>query len=58
MNLNTNTIKYRVVVNGSILNESPTELLAEAYLTTLDEKDRSVAVIIPVTADGKQILNG
>jgi hypothetical protein len=54
----TPTLKYRVVVEGRTLNESFTQQLAEQFIATLAPEQRTLAEIIPVTGDGKQVLMG
>jgi len=54
----TQTVKYRVQVNGVTLNESLSQGLAEQFIATLLPEQRSNAVIIPVTESGAQILLG
>jgi hypothetical protein len=51
--------RYAVKCNGQIVSPPyPTVALAENAMTMLSEVHQSVAEIIPVTADGKEILFG
>jgi hypothetical protein len=52
------TVKYQVKLNGQILNEAPSKLLAEQFITTLAKEQQQQAVIVPVTESGQQVLFG
>ena len=54
----TQTVKYRVVVNGVTLNESLSQSLAEQFIASLLPEQRNNAVIVPITESGSQILLG
>lgn len=51
-------LKYRVIVNGTILNESNTLTLAEHFIRTLTQEQQALAEIVPISKNGKQILFG
>ena len=51
--------QYKIVVRGAtVATNIPSRQLAEATLLTLNESDRSLAEILPITSDGKQVLFG
>lgn len=51
--------KFSVVVRGRVVSTNiATRNLAEAVILTLPAEQRAVAEIVPVTADGKQVLFG
>lgn len=52
------TVKYQVKLNGTILTEAPSQILAEQFIMTLAKKQQSEAVVVPVTESGQQILLG
>lgn len=54
----TQTIKYRVQVDGIVLNESLSKSLAEQFVSSLLPDQRSKAVILPITESGSQVLLG
>lgn len=56
--LHTNQVKYRVLVDGKVLNESATKTLADMFFESLDENTKRKAQVVPVMEDGRQILNG
>jgi hypothetical protein len=58
MNLNNTPIKYRVIVDGKILNENANKNIIDLFVEGLDEATKSRAVIVPITTDGKQVLMG
>lgn len=50
---------FNVVVNGEKrASNLPSYNIAESFLMTLTETERQVAVIVPVTSSGQQILFG
>jgi hypothetical protein len=56
--LHSNQVKYRVLVDGKVLNESATKTLADVFFESLDENLKRRAQVVPVMEDGRQILNG
>ena len=57
--LNENPIvKYRVEVDGNVLNESLNKALAEQFVSTLLPEQRNRAIIVPITETGAQVLFG
>ena len=56
---NGDVVYYAVRVNGTIVGpKHSSPLLAEAAITHLNEEQQSVAEVVPVTADGKELLLG
>lgn len=54
-----NVTYYAVKVNGQIVSPKySTPQQAEAMFEHLNEEHRAIAEVVPVTADGKQILFG
>lgn len=52
-------VYYVVCVNGQEMSQRvESKMLAEMEKQKLDESLRSIAEVVPVTADGKQILLG
>lgn len=59
MNLSENeTIKYRVVYDGSTLLEAVPRMVAEQFVANLAKNVRENVIIIPVTDGGQQVLLG
>jgi hypothetical protein len=56
--LHSNQVKYRVLVDGKVLNESATKTLADVFFESLDENVKRRAQVVPVMEDGRQLLNG
>lgn len=57
--LNENEVlKYRVIVDNVILNESTTLFLAQNFIATLTNDKQERAKIIPITENGKEVLFG
>ena len=56
--LNANSLKYRVVVDGVVLNESTTKQVAELFISTLDPTKKVKAQLETVDGDGRQLLLG
>lgn len=54
----TPQLKYQVVLNGTVLNEAPSQPLAEQFLMSLSEDQRHKAKIVPVTEGGQHLLFG
>lgn len=54
--LHENRIKYRVLVDGRVLNESSTQTMADVFVSGLSEDMRTKAVVVPVMEDGRQVL--
>lgn len=53
----TQQTKYVVKVRGVAMSApQPTRQLAEAVLVTLTPEQRSIATIVPVTGEGKEML--
>ena len=53
----TQQVKFVVKVNGKTVGlPQPSQQLAEAILTTLTPEQRQIAVIVPVTGEGKELL--
>lgn len=52
------TVKYRVVLNGQVLQEAPSQMLAEQFIMTLSEEQRAKAQVVPITEGGQQVLFG
>lgn len=51
--------KYSIVVQGRVVSTNlATRNLAEAVILTLPADQRAIAEIVPVTAEGKQVLFG
>ena len=50
-------LKYRIIVNGKVINECLTKEIANSTILTLPVELQEHAMIIPVTDEGKQILN-
>lgn len=54
---NPNDIYYVVQVNGrAVTSPVASQHLAESKLIQLDPEQQQIAEIVPVTADGRQIL--
>lgn len=52
-------VYYSIKVNGQIQQEKFSQpILAEQAKSQLDENSKMVAEVVPVTADGRQILMG
>lgn len=51
-----NQVKYRVLVDGKILNESMTKTLADVFVSNLNEDMKQKAKIVPIMEDGRQLL--
>lgn len=56
MTLENTQLKYRVLVDGKVLNESSTKALADMFVSSLDETAKTKARIVPVMEDGRQLL--
>lgn len=56
--LEAETVKYQVVLNGSVLHGPTSKGLAENFVMSLTEEQRNNVQIIPVTDNGQQILLG
>lgn len=54
--LNDSNVKYRVLVDGKVLNESTTKTLADVFVASLNEDMKHKAQIVPVMEDGRQLL--
>lgn len=54
--LQENRIKYRVLVDGRVLNESSTQSMADVFVSGLSEDMRNKAIVVPVVEDGRQLL--
>ena len=49
---------YNVTVNGVLKQTSVTKLVVESYIRSLSLNEQSQTAVIPVTAEGKEILFG
>ena len=56
INENQEELKFVVKVNGKIRTSPLLRKLAEAAVETLPEDERSLAVLVPVTQGGKELL--
>ena len=56
LNENEQELKYVVKVNGKIRTKPLLRTLAEAAVSNLPEDERSIAVLVPVTDGGKELL--
>lgn len=54
--LESESIKYKVVLNGQTLNEAQSINLAEHFVSTLTSEQQKVVKIIPITESGQQLL--
>ena len=52
-----NTMKFRVLVNGKVITECPSVEIANSAILNLPLTERENAIIVPVTTEGKQLLN-
>lgn len=51
--------RYVVKINGRIVGlPQPTRPLAEAFILSLPVEQRTIAEIVPVSVDGKELLLG
>jgi len=56
---NTEQVYYAVSVNGNICSPKyTTQSGAESQISLLSESDQTIAEVVPVTYDGKQLLFG
>lgn len=54
-----NQTQYAIRVNGRVVASNlPSRQLAEATLLNLPPEQRALAEIVPMTAEGKQVLFG
>lgn len=54
-----NELKYVVKVNGKVISRQFTSSQqAETFLSTLNESDQSIAQIVPVDTQGREVLLG
>lgn len=51
------TMRYRVIVNGKIVNECASMEIANNTIMGLPAELQEQATIVPVTNEGKQLLN-
>lgn len=57
--LNANPTLFNVTIKGSIVASNlPSRMIAESIVSGLTTEQRSLAVITPVTNDGRQVLFG
>jgi len=56
INENQDELKFVVKVNGQVRTTPLLRKLAEAALETLPENERTLAVLVPVTQGGKELL--
>jgi hypothetical protein len=52
------TVRYRVMCGENVLLESTSKHVAENFIATLSKSTQEQVLIIPVTADGLQVLLG
>ncbi len=51
------SMRYRVVVNGKIITECSNIAVANTVIANLPQDQQESASILPVTVEGKQLLN-
>ena len=56
LNENEQELKYVVKVNGKVRTKPLLRTLAEADVSNLPEDERSLAVLVPVTDGGQELL--
>ena len=56
--LESEALKYRVVLNGQVLTEAPSRPIAEGFVAQLSNEQQQEAKVIPVTSGGQQVLFG
>ena len=56
LNENNQEVKFVVKVNGTARTSPLVRTLAEAAMQNLPESERSIAVLVPVTSDGLELL--
>lgn len=56
--LNDSPTKYQVKVGSRIVGEALSRTAADILISQLSESEKLQASIIPITADGKQVLLG
>jgi len=56
LNENEKELKYVVKVNGQVRTTPLLRTLAEAAIQNLPEEERTLAVLVPVTERGQELL--
>lgn len=56
LNENQQELKYIVKVNGKVRTVALPKTLAEAAVQNLPESEQGIAVIVPVTDEGQELL--
>ena len=56
--LESEVVKYQVVVNGQVLTTAQSSFLAENFIASLAPEQQAAARIVPITEGGQQILMG
>ena len=56
LNENQQELKYVVKVNGKVRTAPLLRTLAEAAVQNLPEDERSIALLVPVTEGGQELL--
>lgn len=56
--LESETIRYRILLNGKELAEKESKNLAEHFVTTLSSEQQKEAVIVPIADNGQEVLFG
>lgn len=51
------SMKYRVIVNGKVITECPSMQIANNLILSLPVTEQENAIVVPVTTEGKQVLN-
>jgi|TARA_R110000851_G_scaffold197882_1_gene348962 hypothetical protein len=54
--LESENIKYKVLLNGQTLTEAQSRNLAENFVSTLTAEQQKNVQIVPITEGGKQLL--
>ncbi len=57
--MDTPEIKYQIHISGRALSESfTTKVAADLAFSKLSEDDRRIAIIVPITDGGRQVILG
>jgi hypothetical protein len=54
--LESESIKYKVTLNGQTLTEAQSKNLAENFVSTLTAEQQKNVKIVPITESGQQLL--
>lgn len=54
----TQSLRYRVVVENKTLHESASQLSADNFIASLTLEQQAKARIVPITENGQQVLLG